>query len=106
MFTLKIEHPIRDFDLWRAAFERDPVGRQQNGVRAYRVFRPTDDPRAVIIDLDFERPGEAETFLALLQEKVWSRPESSPALVRPGDGGPAVSPPRIRIVETVEQKTY
>jgi len=33
MHILRLEHPIRDFETWKAAFDRDPVGRQQSDVR-------------------------------------------------------------------------
>jgi hypothetical protein len=102
MFTLKIEHPIRDFDTWRAAFERDPAGRKQAGVRRYRVFRPTDDPRYVLIDLDFDQAGQAQAFLETLQ-KIWSRADLSPGLAREGS---AAATPRTRIVEEVEATAY
>ena len=102
MFTLKIEHAIRDFDTWKAAFERDPAGRRQAGVRRYRVFRPTDDPRYVMIDLDFDGPTEAEAFLASLRN-VWGRSDLSPGLAR--QEGAAVVP-RTRIVQEVDAKAY
>ena len=54
MFTVQIEHPICDFEGWRAAFDRDPAKREASGVRRYRNFRPVDDPKFVIIDLDFD----------------------------------------------------
>lgn len=41
---LQIEHPVRDFDAWKAALDSDPVGRERGGVRRYRILRPTDDP--------------------------------------------------------------
>jgi hypothetical protein len=103
MYTLKIEHAIRDFDTWRSAFERDPVGREQAGVRRYRVFRPTDDQRYVLIDLDFEQADEAREFLQAL-ERVWSRTDLSPGLAR--EGGAAAVPPRARIVEEVASQQY
>jgi hypothetical protein len=103
MHTLKIEHPIRDFDTWRAAFERDPIGRQRAGVRRYRVYRPADDPRYVLVDLDFAEAGEARAFLEALQ-KVWSRADLSPGLARDG-AAPAV-PPRARVVEEVDAGQY
>ena len=34
MTTLRLEHAISDFDLWKSAFDRDPIGREQLGVRA------------------------------------------------------------------------
>ena len=101
MYTLKLEHPIRDFDSWKAAFERDPIGRKQAGVRRYRVFRPTDDPRYVIVDLDFAERGEAQAFLEALRQ-VWSRADLSPGLAR--ENGAA--PPRTTIVEEVASEEY
>jgi len=103
MVTLKIEHAIRDFDTWRTAFQRDPVGRKQAGVRRYRVCRPPDDPRYVIIDLDFDQLSEAQAFLEALRG-IWSRPDLSPGLTR-GDNAMAVSP-RTRIVEEVDSQVY
>jgi hypothetical protein len=103
MFTLKIEHAIRDFETWKAAFERDPVGRQQAGVRRYRVCRPEDDQKYVIIDLDFAHPGEAQAFLERLQQ-VWARTELSPGLAR-GAEAEGVRP-RTRIVEEIESGAY
>jgi hypothetical protein len=103
MSTLKIEHPIGDFDTWKTAFERDPVGRKQAGVRRYRVYRPVDDPKYVIIDLDFDGAAAAQAFLESLQ-KVWSRVDLSPGLAR--EGGVPKTAPRTRIVEEVESREY
>jgi hypothetical protein len=100
MFTLKIEHPIRDFETWKAAFERDPIGRKQSGVRRYRVCRPTDDPRYVLIDLDFAEATQAQAFLEALRQ-VWSRVDLSPGLQREPAAGSAT--PKTRIVEEVDR---
>ena len=80
MTTLHIEHAIVDFDLWNAAFDRFAESRVQAGVRAERIQRPVDDPQYVVIDLDFDTVGEAEKFLGILQDKVWSSGENAPAL--------------------------
>jgi len=80
MPTLHIEHPIIDFDLWKAAFGRFAEFRKQSGVLRHRIQRPVDDPKYVVIDLDFATTGEAERFLQFLQERVWSSPENAPAL--------------------------
>jgi hypothetical protein len=102
MYTLKIEHAIRDFSTWQAAFQRDPIGRQQSGVRQHRICRPADDPNYVIIDLDFDQRAQAEAFLQALQN-VWRRPDLSPALDR---DAAAAAPPRTRIVEQVDSRAY
>ncbi len=80
MFTLQIEHRIKDFAMWKAAFDRDPVNRAASGVTAYRITRPVDDPHSVVVELDFERRQEAEALLANLQAKVWNSAEAAPAL--------------------------
>jgi hypothetical protein len=103
MYTLKIEHAIRDFDTWKAAFERDPAGRKQGGVRHYRVFRPPGDPHYVIIDLDFDDLGRAQSFLAAMQQ-VWRRADVSPVLAR--EGVAAAVAPRTAIVEEIDSMAY
>ena len=95
MHILQIEHRVNDFDTWKQAFDSDPVGRQQGGVRRYRVLRPTDDPNHVIVDLEFDGPSEAEAFRSKLRE-LWSRVE--------GDLG--LESRQARIFEDVETKEY
>jgi hypothetical protein len=90
--TLRIEHPVPDFDAWKQAFDSDPVGREQGGVRRYRVLRQVDDPNYVMIDLEFDSSSEAETFLAALRE-LWGRVD-------------VMRDPKARIVEMVESKEY
>jgi hypothetical protein len=84
MNTLRIEHPITDFDVWSAAFDRFGEFRLQSGVRAHRVHRPIDDDRFVTVDLDFDGADDARRFLGFLQTTVWSEPANSPGL----DGTP------------------
>ncbi|HZI96399.1 MAG TPA: hypothetical protein VFD41_02620 [Actinomycetales bacterium] len=81
MATLHIEHAISDFEVWKAAFDRFAAARLGVGVRRHRIERPDDDPRYVVIDLDFDTTGEAERFLEFLQTKIWSSREQAPALV-------------------------
>jgi hypothetical protein len=94
--TLRLEHAISDFDLWKSAFDRDPIGREQLGVRAHRVFRPLDDPNYVAVDLEFDSPAEAERCMAALGE-LWRSKQAAPALR---------GAPQVPIVETVERVQY
>jgi hypothetical protein len=80
MPTLHIEHPITDFDTWNSAFARFADARRQAGVRAQRIQRPVDNPRYVVVDLDFDTTDEAEAFLRFLNAQVWRLAENSPAL--------------------------
>jgi hypothetical protein len=88
MHILRIEHPVRSYDAWKQAFDSDPVGRAQGGVRGYRVLRAVDDASFVLIDLEFDDVGTAETFLARLRE-LWARVD-------------VMYDPTGRIVEVVE----
>jgi hypothetical protein len=90
---LQIEHRVRDFERWKNAFDSDPVGRDQGGVRAYRIARRVDDPNFVAIELDFDGVSEAEAFRGKLQE-LWGRAGDELGL----EG------PVARILEVVETK--
>lgn len=80
MATLHIEHPITDITVWKGAFARFAEARSNAGVRAEHVQQPVDDDHYVVIDLDFDTIGAAETFRQFLHAVVWAQPENSPAL--------------------------
>jgi hypothetical protein len=90
MHVLRVEHSVSDFDAWKDVFDSDPIGRRERGVRRYRILRQVDDPGYVLIDLEFDSSGEAETFAAALRE-VWGRVD-------------VMRDPQARIVEVVEAK--
>jgi hypothetical protein len=92
MYLLRIEHPVSSFDGWKKAFESDPVGREKSGVRRYRILRPVDDPKYVMIDLEFDTVAQAESLLNAMR-KVWGRVQ-----------GTIINDPKARIVEEVESK--
>lgn len=96
MPVLQIEHPVRDFETWKAAFDGDPVRREAGGVRRYQIYRPVDDPNFVAVDLEFDTGDEAQAFKLGL-EALWRSPQAAPAL-----GGT----PRARVVDVVEHKEY
>lgn len=93
MTIVQIEHPVRDFEQWKNAFDNDPVGRKQGGVQRYRVFRPVDDPHYVIIDLEFAALDIAQSFLEKLRA-LWSDVQ-----------GTIIDTPRVRVVTEVESIT-
>jgi hypothetical protein len=93
MVTLHIEHAITDYGTWKGAFDRFAPMREQAGVRAHRIRCPVDDPRYVVIDLEFDTVDAASGFLGVLRERVWSTPANSPALA---------GTPDTRILETVD----
>ena len=96
MPILRLEHAITDFDVWKAAFDRDPVRREQSGVRSHQVYRPIDDPHYVAVDLEFDTSAEAERFQVALGQ-LWRSKQAAPALI---------GTPQVRIVEPVETRAY
>ena len=96
MAILQIEHPVRDFETWKSAFDSDPAGRKAGGVLRYEIYRPVDDPNYVAVDLAFDSRVAAEAFKLAL-EAVWQSPRALAAL-----GGS----PKARIVDIVEQIRY
>ncbi len=96
MITVRFEHAIKDFAMWKAAFDRDPIDRRGLGVRHHRVARPLDDPNYVLGELEFDTPVQAQACAAALRE-LWGSPQAAPALI---------GAPQLRIVETVEEHAY
>jgi hypothetical protein len=94
MVTLHIEHAITDFGTWRQAFGRFADMRRDSGVLRHRVYRPQDDERYVLIELDFGTGEEATKFLDFLTTRVWSTPGNAPALM---------GTPQSRILVLLEQ---
>jgi hypothetical protein len=94
MHILRIEHHVPDYDIWKKAFDSDPVGREKSGVRRHRVLRPTDDGHQVMIELEFDTADQAEALLAAMRV-VWGRVQ-----------GKIMMNPRTRILEVLETREY
>lgn len=95
MTTLRIEHAIQDFELWKTAFDSFAEARARAGVRGVAVRLPVDDPKHLMLDLEFDGTSAAEAFAAFLEQQVWSSPTAAPALV---------GVPRTRILELVSSE--
>lgn len=97
MTTLRVELQVRDYDMWRSAFEKDAGGRKRSGARRYRIFRPVDNDHEVMLDLDFDSAADAGAFLDTLRTKVWPSQEKAPA---------KVGEPETHILEMVDAREY
>jgi hypothetical protein len=80
MATLRIEHAIHDYQTWQKAFDSFAQARTRAGVRSFAVRQPVNDPKYLMLDLEFDTAGQAEAFAEFLHQRVWSSPTSSPAL--------------------------
>lgn len=96
MATLHIENTVRDFDAWKAVFDKYEQSRADKGVRHYRICRSVTEPNQITIDLDFDSAEMAEQFRGHLA-KIWSTPQSREQLVSHGEP---------RVLDVVVQRTY
>jgi hypothetical protein len=94
MPILQIEHRVPNFDGWKRAFDSDPIDRKKSGVKRYRIYRPTDDPNYVIIDLEFDNLNDAQASLEALRN-LWGKVE-----------GTVMVNPQTRILDIVESIEY
>ncbi|MEV7025488.1 hypothetical protein [Kitasatospora sp. NPDC093558] len=92
MYVLRIQHSVRDYAAWKAAFDSDPLGREKSGVKSYRILRPAGDPGHIMIDLDFDTAAEAEALEAALRE-MWTKVT-------------VAVDPQAQIAEVVEARQY
>jgi hypothetical protein len=95
MPILRIQHPVADYEAWKNLFDiKGPDFRGRFGAGRYQVLRPVDDPRFVMIDVDFAGRQGAEGLLAALRQ-LWGQP-----------GHNVDSDQEARIVEVVESAGY
>ena len=92
MITLRIEHAIHDYDLWKTAFDSFADARAKAGVRRFTIRQPVGEPKYLMLDLEFDEVSRAAAFAAFLEQHVWSSPDSAPALA---------GVPRARILDLV-----
>ena len=90
MYSLRIEHTVANYEGWKKLFDSDPIGRKKMGVRHYRILRPIDDPKHVIIVLDFDKVEQAKATEAALRQ-LWSKIDTA-----------VMSNAQMRILEHVE----
>lgn len=62
--TALILHRVSDYDAWRRAYDSAGALRDQGGVIAAEVLRPTDGDNLVAVTHDFETPEAARTFFS------------------------------------------
>ena len=95
MTTLRIEHAIHDYEIWQKAFDSFAEARANAGVRSFAIRLPVDDPKYLMLDLEFDTAGRAQAFAKFLHQHVWSSPTSSPALA---------GTPQTRILDLVRSE--
>jgi hypothetical protein len=56
---------IDDFEAWKKRFDSDPVGREE-AATGHRILRSLDNPREVLLTIEFSSEEAARALLARL----------------------------------------
>jgi quinol monooxygenase YgiN len=80
MTTVHVQNKVRDFDSWKANFDKYERFRADQGVLAYRVSRGVTEPDTVIVDLEFGDKAAAEAFLPKLAD-IMASPQAKEQLI-------------------------
>ena len=75
---LHIEHEISDLPTWLEAFNRFAPAREAASVQRTAVFRPSDDPNYIVVNLRFETVDAASNFRTVLHDVIWQSPRRRP----------------------------
>jgi hypothetical protein len=84
MTTVHIENRVRDFDAWKANFDKFERFRAEHGVQSYRVSRGIVDADEVVVDLEFADEAAAREFLPRLGA-ILSSPQAKQQLLTHSD---------------------
>jgi hypothetical protein len=88
MFVLAINHPVADYDKWKAGYDAMPP--TTRGAAFSRVNRSVDDPKLITVVAGFESLDTLNTFIG------------DPALKQAMMDAGVQGSPRIEIYEEIE----
>jgi len=63
MVHILVRHKVSDYNRWKEAFDSHFDIRKHGGETGFRVFHSADDPREVILLLDWQSIEEARKFM-------------------------------------------
>ena len=63
MPCLLIRHKVADYAIWKPLFDEHEATRRANGSQGGRLYRSADDPREVLILLDWDDLLRARLFV-------------------------------------------
>jgi hypothetical protein len=92
MIVVAIQHPVADYDTWKAAYDERHPG--TFGAMFARVNRSVDDPNLVVVIAGFESVEAANGMI------------ESPDLKAAMDGAGVTAAPRIEMYEEAESVQY
>jgi hypothetical protein len=91
MAHLLIQHTVRDYPAWKAAFDGFIETRRAGGEKSYQIFHPDDDPNNLLLLFEWDTLANARTFMA------------NPALKAAMSEAGVVDAPRTYFLERYDQ---
>lgn len=87
MGTMIFRHQVRDYDIWRGAYDGHESERVAAGLTDGRVFRAADNPNDIVVLLDMADVDQAKAF------------SESSDLATAMEGAGVMGPPALYYVE-------
>jgi quinol monooxygenase YgiN len=69
MVNLFVRHKVKDYAIWKAAFDASIKTRRAGGERSYQIFHPDDDPNNLLLFFEWDSLANARTFMANAEVK-------------------------------------
>ncbi len=63
MMHVLVRHKVTDYNRWKDAFDSHLNARKRAGETGFRMFHSVDDPREVVLLLDWDSAEEARKFM-------------------------------------------
>ncbi|NRG17121.1 cyclase [Rhizobiales bacterium] len=83
MIRLFVRHTVKDFDAWKAGYDKGTEFRKDWGVLDHAVYRSSDDPNDITVMHDFDTLEHAKKFASSegLAERMRALGVSSPVQI-------------------------
>jgi hypothetical protein len=94
MVTLVIHHRVRDYDVWKSAFDDHEWARRKHGEIEHRIYRDIHDSNRVVLHNDFPSEDAARGFL------------EDPSLAEAMQGAGVEGEPGMSFIDRAERKVY
>jgi hypothetical protein len=89
MVTTILTHEVKDYDVWRKAFDGDETNRSNAGFKTHGVYRGVENPNSITIMMDAPSMEAINAFM------------TNPDLKAAMEKGGVISAPEVKILNKV-----
>ena len=88
---LFVRHKVKDYAVWKKAFDSFAGTRRAGGEKSFQIYRPDGDPNNLFLLFEWESSDKAKSFAA--------SPDLKSAMQRAG----VIEPPEVYVLEGAAQ---